>query len=48
MNHNNWFWEYSPRYWRPIHWGVFIIATIIMVTVMIFGCGIESIVDLIL
>lgn len=41
-NNDNWFWEYSPKYWTPFQWGVFFVATIIMLAVMIFGCGIES------
>ncbi len=38
MNHNNWFWEYSPRYWTPFQWGVFFVVTVIMAAIMIFGC----------
>ena len=33
-----WFWEVSPRYWRPIHWVAFFIVTIVMVCILIFGC----------
>lgn len=43
-----WFWEYSPRYWTLFQWGVVALTTCIMIAVIVFGCGIESIVDLIL
>ncbi len=47
-NNNDWFWEHPPKYWTPFQWGVFFVAVIIMTAVMIFGCGIESIVEVML
>lgn len=43
-----WFWEYSPKYWTLFQWGVVTLAICLMIAVMIFGCGIESIIDSIL
>lgn len=43
-----WFWEYSPKYWTLFQWSVMILAICLVIAIMIFGCGIESIVDLIL
>lgn len=40
-----WFWEVSPRFWTPFQWGVFFVGVVIMTAVIIFGCGIDSIVD---
>lgn len=45
---NNWFWEYSPKYWTPVQWGIFFVTVALIFAVCIFGCGIESIVELIL
>lgn len=47
-NDNDWFWEHPPKYWTPFQWGVFFVAVVIMTAIMIFGCGIESIVEVIL
>lgn len=43
-----WFWDVSPKYWTLFQWGMAILAIIIMIAVIIFGCGIESIINLIL
>lgn len=43
-----WFWEVSPRHWTLVQWGIFLGVVIFMVAIFMFGCGIESIVELIL
>lgn len=43
-----WFWEVSPKHWTLFQWGVFFGGIVIMFVVIIIGCGIESIVELIL
>lgn len=43
-----WFWEVSPRHWTPVQWGIFFGAIALMFAICLFGCGIESIVELIL
>lgn len=40
-----WFWEVSPRYWRPIHWIAAILICCLLISILLFGCAIESIVD---
>ena len=43
-----WFWEVSPHHWTPVQWGIFFGAVALMSAICLFGCGIESIVELIL
>lgn len=43
-----WFWEVSPRYWTFFQWGIMALAICLVIAVIIFGCGIESFIDLIL
>lgn len=42
-----WFWNVSPRYWTFFQWGVFMGVVALMFAVCAFGCGIESIVELV-
>lgn len=41
-----WFWEVSPRHWTPVQWGIFLGVATLMFAIFMFGCGIESIVEL--
>ncbi len=43
-----WFWDVSPKYWTLFQWAIMILAACLMIAIMFVGCGIESIVDLIL
>lgn len=43
-----WFWDVSPKYWTPVQWTIMVLTACIMIVIMFIGCGIESIVDLIL
>jgi len=43
-----WFWDVSPKHWTFFQWGIMALAICLVIAVMIFGSGIESIIDLIL
>ena len=42
-----WFWDVSPKYWTLFQWGIMALVICLMIAVIIFGCGIESFIDLI-